>query len=59
MRCMTLRHDDLVLVHVKVLNGDHKIAVQWEATPHHVLSQLAEQQVFQVQPVDTDDNENI
>ena len=26
MRCMSLRPDDLVLVHVKVPSGDHKIA---------------------------------
>ena len=28
MRCMSLRPDDLVLVHVKAPTGDHKIADQ-------------------------------
>ena len=59
MRCMSLRPDDLVLVCVKATTGDHKIADQWEATPHHVLSQLAVQPVFKVQPVDAEDDENI
>ena len=56
---MSLRPDDLVLVHVKAPTGDHKIVDWWEATPHHVLSQLAEQLVFKVQPVDAEDDENI
>ena len=34
MGCMSLRPDDLVLVHVKAPSGDHKIADQWEETPH-------------------------
>ena len=46
MKCMNLRPDDLVLVHVKAPSGDHKIADQWEETPHQVLSQLADQPVF-------------
>ena len=59
MRCMSLRPNDLVLVHEKVPTGDHKIADQWEATPHCVLSQLANQPVSKVQPVDVEDDENI
>ena len=58
MRCMSLRPDDLVLVHVKAPIGDHKIADQWEKTPHHVLSQLADQPFFRVQPMDAKDDEN-
>ena len=34
MRCMSLRPGDLVLVHVKAPPGDHKIADQWQKTPH-------------------------
>ena len=34
MRCMSLRIDDLVLVHVKAPSGDHKITDQWEEIPH-------------------------
>ena len=36
---MSLKPDDLVLVHVKAPSGDHTIADQWEETPHRVLSQ--------------------
>ena len=43
-------------MHVKASTGDHKIADQWEVTPHHVLSQLADQPV---QPIDVEDYENI
>ena len=46
MRCMTLKPDDLVLVHAKAPSGDHKIANQYESVPHWILSQLAEQPVF-------------
>ena len=31
---MSLKPDDLVLVHVKAPSGDHKIADQWEETAH-------------------------
>ena len=34
MRCMKLEPDDLVMVRVKALTSDHKIADQWEDTPH-------------------------
>ena len=34
MRCISLKPDDLVLVHIKSPSGDHKIADQWEETPH-------------------------
>ena len=56
MRCTSLKLDDLVLVHAKALSGDHKIVDQWEDIPHQVLSQLADQPVFRVQPVDDDEN---
>ena len=46
MRCMSLKPDDLVLVGVKAPSGDHKIADQWEETPHSILSQLGDQPVF-------------
>ena len=39
---MSLRPDDLALVLVKAPSWDHKIADQWEETPHQVLSQLAD-----------------
>ena len=31
---MKLKQDDLVMVRVKALTADHKIADQWEDTPH-------------------------
>ena len=34
MRCMSLKPDDLVLMHSKAPSGDHKIADQWEEAPH-------------------------
>ena len=34
MRCMKLEPDVLVMVRVKALTGDHKIADQWEDIPH-------------------------
>ena len=56
---MSLRPDDLVLVHVKAPTGDHKIADHWEVTPQCVLSQLADQPVFRIQSVDADGDEGI
>ena len=56
---MSLRPDDLILLHVKAPTGDHKIANHWEGTPHHVLSQLADQMVFRIQSVDADGDEGI
>ena len=43
---MKLKPDDLVMVQVKVLTGDYKIADQWENTPHQVISQLNDQPAF-------------
>ena len=34
MRCMSLKPDDLVLVHAKGPSGNHKIADQWEDIPY-------------------------
>ena len=59
MKCMSLRPNDLGLVYIKAPTGDHKIADWWEATPHHVLSQLANQPVFKVQQIDAEDDANI
>ena len=59
MRCMKLKPDNLVMVRVKALTGDHKITDQWEDTPQWVISQLGEQPVFKVQPVDATPDDNI
>ena len=58
-KCMALEEGDLVLVRIKAFTGLHKIADKWEATPHRVLSQLPNQPVFKVQPIDCQGNENI
>ena len=34
MRCMSLKADDLGLVHAKAPSGDHEIVDQWEDIPH-------------------------
>ena len=59
MRCMSLKPNDLVLVHAKAPSGDHKIAYQWEDIQHPFLSQLGDQPVFRVWPVDAVADENI
>ena len=56
---MKLKPDDLVMVRVKALTGDHKIADRWEDTPHQVINQLGDQPVFKVQPVSAMPNSNI
>ena len=56
---MKLEPDDLVMVGVKALSGDHKTADQWEDTPHQVISQLGDQPVFKVQPITTIFHNNI
>ena len=48
---MRLEPDDLVMVRVKTLTGDHKIADQWEDIPYQVIDQLGDQPVFKVQPI--------
>ena len=48
---MRLEPDDLVMVRVKVLTGDQKIADQWEDIPHRVIDQFGDQPVFKVQPI--------
>ena len=59
MRCMKLKPNDLVMVRVKALTGDHKIAEQWEDAPHRVIDQLGDQTVFKVQPVNATPDNNI
>ena len=36
---MKLKPDDLVMVQVKALTGDHKSTDQWKDTPHRAISQ--------------------
>ena len=59
MKFMSLKPVDLVLVHVKAPSGQHKIIDRWEDKQYRVLNQLDDQPVFQVQPADAVDNENI
>ena len=59
MRCRKLKPDDLVMVQVKAVTGDHSIPHQWEDIPHQVISQLGDQPAFKVQPIDAITNNNI
>ena len=59
MRCLKLEPDDLVMVRVKALTGNHKIADQWENTPHRVISQMGDQPVFKVRPITTMSDKDI
>ena len=56
---MKLKPDNLVMVREKALTGDHKIADQWEDTPHRVIGQLGDKPVFKVQPVNATPDNNI
>ena len=47
---MSLKPEDIVLVHAKAPSGQHKIVDQWEDEQYQVLSQLDDQPVFRVQP---------
>ena len=55
---MKLEPDDLVMVRMKILTGNHKIADQWEDTPH-VISQMGDQPVFKVRPITTTSDKDI
>ena len=59
MKCMSLKPEDIVLVHEKVPYGQHKIVDRWEDEQYRVLSQLDDQPVFRVQPEKAIGDENI
>ena len=48
-----IKPNDLIMVRVKALTGNHKIADRWEDIPHQVTDQLGDQPVFKVQPITT------
>ena len=56
---MALAPDDMVLVRMKALGQDHKIADKWEQNPYVVRSQMGNQPVFKVQPRNAKDQEGI
>ena len=49
VRCMKLEINDIVLVRVKVLGNDRKVADKWEQYPYRVVEQLPNHPVFKVQ----------
>ena len=49
----------MVLVRIKALGQDHKIADKWEQNPYVVISQMGNQPVFKVQPRNVKDHEGI
>ena len=59
LHCMALALGDMVLVRVKALGQDHKIADKWEQNPYVVISQMDNQSVFKVQPRGAKDQERI
>ena len=58
-RCMKIEKGDIVLVRLKAMGGNYKIADRWENEPYIVLDQLAEGPVYKVQPVGTTSNKRI
>ena len=48
--CMALSLGDVVLVRMKAVGQDHKIADKWEQNPYVVISQMGNLPVFKVQP---------
>ena len=58
-RCMKIVPGDLVLVRVKALGPDHKIADRWKQVPYKVLSQHKNSPVYKVQPVNGNTEESI
>ena len=56
---MSLAQGDVVLVRLKALGQDHKIADKWEQNPYVVVSQMGNQPVFKVQPRNVKHHEGI
>ena len=56
---MALAPGDIVLVRMKALGQDHKIADKWEQDPHVVIRQLGNQPVYKVQSKNTKNQEGI
>ena len=57
--CMALTPGDMVLVRMKALGQDNKIADKWEKNPYVVICQMGNQPVFKVQPRNAKDQEGI
>ena len=58
-KCMKIVPGDLVLVRVKAIGPDHKIADRWEQVPYKVLSQHNNSPVYKVQPVNKNTEQNV
>ena len=56
---MKLGPDNLIMVRVKALTGNHKIADQWEDIPYQVIDQLDDQPVFKVRPITATSDEDV
>ena len=59
MKYMSLKPENIVLVHAKAPSGQHKIIDQWEDKQYRVLSQLDDQPVLKVHSENAVDDENI
>ena len=56
---MALAQGNMVLVRMKALGQDHKIADKWEQNPYVVISQMGNQSIFKVQLRNAKDQEGI
>ena len=56
---MALVAGDIVLVRMKALGQDHRIADKWEQGPHVVISQMCYQPVLKIQPRNAKNQEGI
>ena len=56
VRCHKIEKGDLVLVRIKVQEGDHKIADKWEQNPYKVTN-IRSPQVFEVEEITNSQND--
>ena len=58
-KCMRVEPGDLVMVRIKALGRDHKIADKWESVPYRVLNQYGRKPVFMVQSIQETGDRNV
>ena len=56
---MRVEPGDLVMVRIKALGRDHKIADKWESVPYRVLNQYGRKPVFMVQSIRETGDRNV
>ena len=58
-KCMRVEPGDLVMVRIKALGRDHKIADKWKSVPYRVLNQYGRKPVFMVQSIRETGDRNV